>query len=115
MVNKILLVAVLIVLASCFGETKYNFKILGDRLNKLGEKNDRPIIGITAQPLMNILKKDPRFDDKTSQLMKFYSQHLEASGARTMPLFFNEPWETTLEKLNKVSGVLFPGGPSNLG
>lgn len=37
-------------------------------------------------------------------------QFCEAAGARVVPLVLGEPAKTTLDKLGKCNGVLFPGG-----
>mmetsp|Transcript_23072 Transcript_23072/g.35719 ORF Transcript_23072/g.35719 Transcript_23072/m.35719 type:complete len:94 (-) Transcript_23072:490-771(-) len=34
-------------------------------------------------------------------------------GARVVPLVMDEPWNTTLDKLSKINGVLYPGGNSD--
>jgi len=42
--------------------------------------------------------------------MAAYVKYMEAQGARVVPIIYGESWETTLDKLEKVDGVLFPGG-----
>jgi gamma-glutamyl hydrolase len=43
-------------------------------------------------------------------MMAAYVKFMEASGARVVPLIWNEPDEVLYEKLSKLNGVLFPGG-----
>jgi len=42
--------------------------------------------------------------------MAAYVKFMESAGARVVPLIMGEPLEVTLEKVSKLSGVLFPGG-----
>ena len=53
---------------------------------------------------------DTRFINYKSYIMKSYVDFVEAAGARVVPLVVGEPEEVTLEKLQKLNGVIFPGG-----
>lgn len=72
--------------------------------------NTQPIIGIVSQPLAQEMIDDPRFTGMDSYMMAAYVKFMEASGARVVPLIWGEDWNTTLDKLLKINGVLFPGG-----
>jgi gamma-glutamyl hydrolase len=72
-----------------------------------------PIIGIVSQPLDDSMVNDSRFAGTDSYMMSAYVKFMEASGARVVPLIWNEPDEIWQEKLSKVNGVLFPGGNGN--
>jgi gamma-glutamyl hydrolase len=52
----------------------------------------------------------PALNDYTSFIMSDYVLFMEAAGARVVPLVLGEDQDTTLEKLSKLNGVLFPGG-----
>lgn len=52
----------------------------------------------------------PEFDGMDSYIMASYVEFMTSAGARVVPLIFEEPQETTLAKLDKINGVLFPGG-----
>ena len=73
----------------------------------------QPIIGIVSQPLDESFLDDPRFAGSDSYMMSAYVKFMEASGARVIPLIWNEPDEIWGEKLSKINGVLFPGGDSD--
>jgi gamma-glutamyl hydrolase len=42
--------------------------------------------------------------------MEAYVRYLESSGAKVVPILYNETDDETLEKLERLDGVLFPGG-----
>ena len=42
--------------------------------------------------------------------MQTYVNFLESAGARVVPLLYNSALNETHEILNKLNGVLFPGG-----
>lgn len=72
--------------------------------------NPQPVIGILSQPLPASLKKDPRFEGKTTYLMQAYVDFMESAGARVIPFISDEDQSITDDKLSKVNGILFPGG-----
>ena len=45
--------------------------------------------------------------------MAAYVEFLQGSGARVVPLISTEDWTVTQEKINKLDGILFPGGDSD--
>ena len=75
--------------------------------------NAQPVIGIVSQPLSDSMKKDPRFEGKTSYIMHAYIDWAESAGARVVPLIMTDDNSVTDEKLSKINGVLFPGGGGN--
>lgn len=42
--------------------------------------------------------------------MSAYVTFMESAGARVVPLILGETWDVTLDKINRVDGILFPGG-----
>jgi gamma-glutamyl-gamma-aminobutyrate hydrolase PuuD len=53
---------------------------------------------------------EPIYDGYRTYVMAAYVKYLEAAGARVVPMMTTEDEATTLDKLSKVNGVLFPGG-----
>jgi len=45
--------------------------------------------------------------------MASYINHLESSGARTIPLFFDGDLQTELAKLDHINGVFYCGGSAD--
>jgi gamma-glutamyl hydrolase len=56
------------------------------------------------------MRNDMRFVGTDSYIMAAYVKFMEAAGARVVPLIWNEDWSITKDKLEKINGVLFPGG-----
>ena len=52
--------------------------------------NMSPVIGIVTQPLAEDLKKDPRFEGKSTYLMQAYVDFMESAGARVIPIIMND-------------------------
>jgi gamma-glutamyl hydrolase len=42
--------------------------------------------------------------------MSSYVKYMEASGARVVPILYNESKESIDSKLSQLDGILFPGG-----
>ena len=72
--------------------------------------NTYPVIGVVSQPLSEDLKKDPRFEGKTSYIMQAYIDFMKDAGARVVPIILEDDHSVVDEKLSKINGVLFPGG-----
>ena len=54
---------------------------------------------------------DPRFDGYSTYIMSAYVEFMEAAGARVVPLVsMGEDWTETLDKIERLDGILFPGG-----
>ncbi|CAJ1957617.1 unnamed protein product [Sphenostylis stenocarpa] len=70
---------------------------------------NQPVIGIVSHPGDGA---SGRLSNATgsSYIAASYVKFVEASGARVVPLIFNEPPEKLLKKLELVNGVLFTGG-----
>lgn len=73
------------------------------------EVNTQPVIGIVAMPLEKSMT-DPMYEGYSAYMMEAYVTFMEAAGARVVPLVIGEDEQVTLDKLSKLSGVLFPGG-----
>lgn len=56
------------------------------------------------------MKPDPRFAGYRSYIWDTYVHYIEASGARVVPIIYNETTEAILDKVHKLDGVIFPGG-----
>ena len=56
------------------------------------------------------MQNNPEFIGTDSYIMSSYVSFVESAGARVVPLIHGEDWDTTLAKLQKINGVLFPGG-----
>lgn len=72
--------------------------------------NKEPVLGVITQSLENYMQGDPRFKDYKSYVMVDYVRYLEASGARVIPIVYNETAAVTQDKMDHIDGVLFPGG-----
>ncbi|XP_013190528.2 gamma-glutamyl hydrolase A isoform X2 [Amyelois transitella] len=73
------------------------------------EYNHRPIIGILAQEQSYSLK-DKYPENFTSYIAASYVKDVEASGARVVPVMIGKDRSYYENLLNKINGVLFPGG-----
>jgi gamma-glutamyl hydrolase len=56
------------------------------------------------------MHNNSRFDNYTSYIMATFVVFMESAGARVIPFINGEPEDVALDKLNRVNGVLFPGG-----
>lgn len=65
-----------------------------------------PVIGVLAQPEFKPGSQQPQ----RSYIPAPYVAWLEAQGARIVPLQYDAPRSETLELLERVNGVVFPGG-----
>ena len=71
--------------------------------------NEKPVIGVVCQPLEDDMTQ-PIYNGYKTYIMAAYVKYLEASGARVVPMMTTEDEATTLDKMSKVNGILFPGG-----
>ncbi|XP_077291262.1 gamma-glutamyl hydrolase A-like [Arctopsyche grandis] len=70
-----------------------------------------PIIGILTRELSKFLaSKYPMYD---SFIAASYVKYLESSGARVVPIFIGRKKPYYEDIMNKINGVLFPGGSSS--
>eukprot|EP00355_Strombidium_rassoulzadegani_P000610 CAMPEP_0168612848 /NCGR_PEP_ID=MMETSP0449_2-20121227/3135_1 /TAXON_ID=1082188 /ORGANISM="Strombidium rassoulzadegani, Strain ras09" /LENGTH=247 /DNA_ID=CAMNT_0008653439 /DNA_START=217 /DNA_END=960 /DNA_ORIENTATION=+ len=74
------------------------------------DKNERPVIGILSQTLEDYMQTDTRFEGYKSYIMSSYVKYMESFGAEVVPIIVGETDDAVLEKLEKLDGVLFPGG-----
>ena len=77
--------------------------ISANSINKL--INNRPVIGVMTEPTSGILA-----NMGNSFINADYVKWLEASGARVVPIPFDESNELIVKRLDSVNGVVFPGG-----
>lgn len=67
--------------------------------------NNRPIIGIVTEEVNTTYTPNA-----TSYIMASYVKFLEASGARVVPVMVFKPKAYYQDLMNKINGILFPGG-----
>lgn len=70
----------------------------------------KPVIGLVSQTLESKMQTDPRFEGYTSYIMTSYVNFVAGAGSRVVPLVKTDSDAITLSKLEKLNGVLFPGG-----
>ncbi|XP_042455704.1 gamma-glutamyl hydrolase 2-like [Zingiber officinale] len=73
-----------------------------------------PVIGIVSHPGDGASGRLSNASGD-SNIPASYVKFVESAGARVIPLIYNEPEETLIEKLNLVNGVLFTGGWAKAG
>ena len=56
---------------------------------------------------------DPAFEQYESYIMSSYVKYFEAQGARVVPLLITQSDEEIYEQLEKLNGVVMPGGNGN--
>ena len=54
--------------------------------------------------------EDDRFKNYKSYVMASYVKYFEQSGARIVPIVYNETEDVTMEKMKHLNGVVLPGG-----
>ena len=74
---------------------------------KTTSKNDRPIIGIFAQPSDFVQQYPP---DQFSFIPSSYIKYVESAGARAVPLPYDLPHDQMKKLFNSLNGLIFPGG-----
>lgn len=55
-------------------------------------------------------KEKSMFDPYFTYVYANYATLLETAGAQVVPIMYGEDWETTVFKLERLNGVVFPGG-----
>ena len=53
---------------------------------------------------------DPQFEGKQSFILQTYVDYIKSAGARVVPIILEDDWEVTKAKLDRINGMLFPGG-----
>jgi gamma-glutamyl hydrolase len=91
-------------------ESNMHIRAMTDVFKNDADINERPVIGIMTQTIEEEMKADPRFKGYNSYMMAAYAQFMESAGARVVPIIVNDTIEANLEKIEKLNGVLFPGG-----
>mmetsp|Transcript_8004 Transcript_8004/g.9080 ORF Transcript_8004/g.9080 Transcript_8004/m.9080 type:complete len:143 (-) Transcript_8004:583-1011(-) len=102
-----ILSAILISIALASQTDEYSMFMKSDKWNQGDVVNNRPIIGVMTLPKENSAPYQ-------SYMMASYVKFLEMSGARVVPVRFNETDEETIGKLEHLNGFLFPGGGTTL-
>ena len=69
--------------------------------------NDRPIIGIFAQP-SDFIQQYPA--DQFSFIPSSYVKYVESAGARAVPFPYDLPHDQMKKLFNSLNGLIFPGG-----
>ncbi|KAL4707705.1 hypothetical protein ACJJTC_014886 [Scirpophaga incertulas] len=72
--------------------------------------NERPIVGILSQEQSLYLHSKYPEENYTSYIAASYVKHVEAAGARVVPILIGKQREYYRELMKKLNGVLFPGG-----
>jgi len=72
--------------------------------------NKKPVIGILSQTLEDSMLSDPRYEGKISYIAANYVKWIESAGARVVPITSEESNESVIYKLQKLDGVVLPGG-----
>ncbi|XP_039287818.1 gamma-glutamyl hydrolase B isoform X2 [Nilaparvata lugens] len=67
-----------------------------------------PVIGVLTEELTASLKKV--YPNYTSYIAASYVKAVEGSGARVVPLFIGQNEQYYQNKIQKLNGILFPGG-----
>ena len=78
------------------------------------ERNERPIIGILAQDLDNIVFDSFENTNYTSYIRACYVKFVESGGARVAPVLLNQPDEYYRMIFRGTNGLLIPGGHADL-
>jgi gamma-glutamyl hydrolase len=72
--------------------------------------NNRPVIGILAQPVSD----EEKNDDRHSYIAASYIKYIEGAGARVVPIPYDLPQEQLFSLFTQLNGLLFPGGGTDL-
>uniref|UniRef100_A0A1B6EFZ1 folate gamma-glutamyl hydrolase n=1 Tax=Clastoptera arizonana TaxID=38151 RepID=A0A1B6EFZ1_9HEMI len=67
----------------------------------------------TERPILGVLAQEFRLSRGKSFVPAAYVKAVEASGARVVPIFINRTFEYYQDTLNKINGVVLPGGGVN--
>jgi gamma-glutamyl hydrolase len=79
-------------------------ELVSDNFGEDQEVNLRPMVGILTQP----------FNDTHDYIMAAYVKFVEQAGARVVPINWRHSDEETLELVEKLNGVVYPGGGTEL-
>ncbi|KAF0974257.1 hypothetical protein FDP41_006867 [Naegleria fowleri] len=105
----LLVVTGAVILPFCDSTFLYAFPIGSLTARKAPTLNDRPIIGIMAQPTGSALSRFGK-----TYIAASYVKWIESGGARVVPIPYNLP-ESELRRLfESLNGVVFPGGGTDL-
>ncbi|KAH8932482.1 hypothetical protein BDL97_19G074900 [Sphagnum fallax] len=90
-----------------------------------GGTNSRPLIGILSQPTCGEKTREsernwdsaPSSSSSSSNrscIAASYVKFVESGGARAVPILYNEPEDSLIQKFAAINGILFPGGATSL-
>lgn len=74
--------------------------------------NHRPIIGIVTQKCST--QYTPKVKSSETYIASSYVKHLESAGAQVVPILSTYSKKKVLHIVNRINGVLFPGGAAPL-
>ncbi|XP_022181745.1 gamma-glutamyl hydrolase A-like [Myzus persicae] len=77
---------------------------------KLTICNERPVIGVLTQEIYWSISFKKLLPSYKSYIAASYVKSIEASGGRVIPVFTNRTTEYYKDVVNKVNGILVPGG-----
>ncbi|XP_047504186.1 gamma-glutamyl hydrolase A-like isoform X4 [Pieris napi] len=72
--------------------------------------NDRPIIGVLSQEQSKHLHSKFPDENYTSYIAASYVKHVEAAGARVVPILIGKNRKYYEDLMKKINGVFLPGG-----
>ncbi|CAK1556228.1 unnamed protein product [Leptosia nina] len=84
--------------------------VITDGFRRQREINERPIIGVLSQEQSRYLHSKFPEENYTSYIATSYVDDIEKSGARVVPILIGKERSYYRELMQKVNGVLFPGG-----
>jgi gamma-glutamyl hydrolase len=74
------------------------------------QTNNRPVIGVLAQPL----SENQVSEDRNSYIAASYVKFIEGAGARVVPIPYDLPKQQLYNLFQQLNGLLFPGGGADL-
>ncbi|CAH1402207.1 unnamed protein product [Nezara viridula] len=72
------------------------------------QENERPIVGILAQEVSDIISK--KYPYSKSYIAASYVKAVEGSGARVIPIFINKNEAYYRDIIRSINGLVLPGG-----
>jgi len=72
------------------------------------------VVGSSFAPVIGVLSQPLNWDTDGSYIEAWYVNWLEAHGARVVPMRYDAPRDETNALMQRVNGVLFPGGGAGI-
>mmetsp|Transcript_6187 Transcript_6187/g.6959 ORF Transcript_6187/g.6959 Transcript_6187/m.6959 type:complete len:342 (+) Transcript_6187:86-1111(+) len=98
---------VVVVCISGIGCLPYSFK----PLESADQDRVRPVVGIMSQEPSSQCED---YNNATSYIAASYVKYVESAGARVVPLRYTDSFETLGSMMDKINGVILPGGGTPL-